>query len=258
MRQALWCNPLFHRFSHTKRLHTIHVGVLRGWRIYSALVDGVNMTLGSYERDGQRWLQSRLRGGADFVAVDAGCYMGFYSLLIARILSETGGGTVFAFDPNKNNIACLERSAAANPAAKIVAIANALGSHCGTVRGSASDGVRMVTLVGDRGASQAEEFTLVTLDSLLETKIFSRVDFIKIDVEGFEMELLHGARKLLERYRPQILIELHSPALAEAAYDLLVKAGYSFCDLHGQPVSRNRMATAELGYKMWAEPKRRD
>jgi hypothetical protein len=52
----------------------------------------------------------------------------------------------------------------------------------------------------------AERVKVVTLDSLRER--FSRVDFIKIDVEGFELSVLRGAQRLLEEHLPIVCFEL--------------------------------------------------
>ena len=246
-------NPLLRRVFQVKKMRRIRFGVLSGWRFYSALSDGLWMSLGLYERDGQRWLRGHLAGNPNFIAIDAGSYLGFYSLLIARLLHQTGGGTVYAFDPNPENIACVQRSAAANPDAKVVTVCKALGSHCGSICGSVGREISMVNL-SLAAAADSPRFEIVTLDSLFESGQLPRADFLKIDVDGFEVELLRGAERLLAACRPRILIELHTHALAIGAHDLLATHGYAFTDLTGHVVSRDSLAKAPMAFDMWCEP----
>ena len=55
----------------------------------------------------------------------------------------------------------------------------------------------------DYASSTTQKTPLVSLDS----QNFKRVDFIKIDVEGMELEVLNGASKILKRSRPVMLVE---------------------------------------------------
>lgn len=61
-------------------------------------------------------------------------------------------------------------------------------------------------------AGHSEEVDAVTLDGVLETSEFSRVDVLKVDVEGAEAMLFAGAGRLFERRRPEILLEINGPA----------------------------------------------
>jgi len=67
----------------------------------------------------------------------------------------------------------------------------------------------------------------VTIDSLVE-KENPKAVFVKIDVEGAELDVLHGAPKALAGYDCNILIETHSKLLEEQCMQLLQNAGY-FC-----------------------------
>ena len=61
-----------------------------------------------------------------------------------------------------------------------------------------------------------EEIPLITLDSFFKEQKLSRIDFIKVDVEGHEMSVLKGARNLLETHSPAIMIEVNKNHLAAA------------------------------------------
>ncbi len=51
-------------------------------------------------------------------------------------------------------------------------------------------------------------------------------DIMKIDVEGFELEVLDGAIKTIKKYHPKIIIETHSRALEKHTNEFLSKSGY--------------------------------
>ena len=72
-----------------------------------------------------------------------------------------------------------------------------------------------------------------TLDAILKEAAVSRVDVIKIDVEGAEMLVLQGARETLARYRPALIVEVMDTQLramgtsSVAIREYLRAAGYS-------------------------------
>ena len=67
--------------------------------------------------------------------------------------------------------------------------------------------------LGSGGHFDAHIVSLSTIDELLEEQGVHGVDFIKMDIEGSELNALHGARMTLRKYRPPILIELNDAAL---------------------------------------------
>jgi hypothetical protein len=81
-------------------------------------------------------------------------------------------------------------------------------------------------LVGPAGAYQVRHVPVKRLDDFS----FDRVGFIKIDVEGHELSVLKGARELLQRDKPNLLIEIdltgHSEEGFNEVFNFLYALGY--------------------------------
>lgn len=149
------------------------------------------------------------------VFVDVGANVGAYSVRAAA-----KGMTVHSFEPNPETLPVLRRNAEIN---KVTLDINevALGSTTGTVGFFSNGGTSRVTMAGDR------EVPVRTLDSFA----YPRVDVLKVDVEGYELEVLKGARETLARCHPAIMIEMHHWIGAEseaAIFNILLETGYAF------------------------------
>ncbi len=157
--------------------------------------------------EGERFMPERevvrrlLRPGMR--AVDVGANVGYYLLLIESAVGS--GGSVACFEPEPENLRELERNVAANRLENVRVFAAAVGSEDGQV--SMRVGIN-AAVAGETGG----DFTvpLLRLDSALE----GPVDFVKIDVEGYEGHVLAGARRLLREHRPTLLVEIHPGFLA--------------------------------------------
>lgn len=161
---------------------------------------------------------------------DVGAHFGYFSLLFAAIAGA--GGRVFSFEPTPSTFALMAGNVAPDP--RIHAINAAAGATAGRLsiadyglRFSAWNTLADAGRLGTSGASVTPtpvEVEVVTLDA------FSRQhaavpQFIKIDAENFETEVLQGASGLLASARPTLLLESGSPRAAELGASL-ARAGY--------------------------------
>lgn len=152
----------------------------------------------------------------DAVVVDAGANFGSFALGISRRLGPRGA--VHAFEAQRVIFNMLAGSVALNSLLNVYCYNVALGDHEGQIEipqfdyskplnfGSIEFGVEQKEKLGQpRGhdPERAEFVRLTTLDSFA----FGRVDLLKIDVEGMEMEVLEGARETIERCRPVMYVE---------------------------------------------------
>jgi len=62
-----------------------------------------------------------------------------------------------------------------------------------------------------------------TLDTLLKELNISKIDLIKIDTEGFEYEILEGAGETISKFKPKMIVDVHSEELREKIIRFLLK-----------------------------------
>ena len=118
------------------------------------------------------------------------------------------------------------------------------------VKASGSVGFGLSHLGADQGERSylAETVRLITLDDLAESCGLARLDFVKLDVEGWEARVLGGARRSLQRFHPALMIELVEGHLARAGstagevWDLLRGLGYE-----GRRIAPDGTLAAEAG-----------
>jgi FkbM family methyltransferase len=109
------------------------------------------------------------------------------------------------------------------------------------------------------GDPAAVEVPLRTVDLLCDELDF-HPDLVKIDVEGYELAVLRGARRLLAGSRPVLFLEIHPQRIAELGGSLaeiaglLAELGYRIFDLRGKPLSPARFAARRSVSRLICRP----
>jgi|GEM_PF-1853477 len=174
---------------------------------------GFPVAVGVFERELQPVFERFAKPGS--VCLDIGANLGYYTVKMAF-----QGATVFAFEPDPFNFFLLEKNVRENRMeARVVARRAACGSRTGTAGiarepGTANYGAVHVAGAGEAVSAEAE---MVRAGDCVPAGL--KVDFIKIDVEGFEPEALEGLREILERDHPAVLCEFNTHALEQYAGD---------------------------------------
>jgi FkbM family methyltransferase len=181
-----------------------------------------------YEAD----LVQRLLSGDD-VFWDVGANVGYFTLVAATALNHRG--QIVAFEPGRNAFARLTENLALNPYRNIQTFAVAVSDR---------EGEAVLHLAGDiadssaslypapRAQSGQEVCRTVALDHVLDSQGLRPPDLIKLDAEGAELAVLHGARGLLADSPPLWLMEMEEKTLAAAGAskaavaDFLTGCGY--------------------------------
>ena len=187
---------------------------------------GQDYLCGTVESRVQTILAERLRPGMVFY--DLGANIGFYSLLAARILSASG--RVFSFEPDTKAVERLRGNIARNGFQNVTVVEAGVWSQSGAMNFVAADpsspdhGTGKISAQEDAGSGQVAR--CVSLDDFIQSA--PPPDAIKCDVEGAEVEVIRGAKNLLQTFRPWILCEMHSEANDRAFREFLGRIGYEF------------------------------
>ena len=155
---------------------------------------------------------------ANGVFLDVGAYFGWYALNVAR---ERPRARVIAFEPVPSSQALLEENRARNRLPNVRLARSAVGAAVGEAEMElppSANGGSAHFAAGD-GVAERTRVPVTTLDAAVEEQSLLRVDFVKIDVEGAEMEVLRGAAETLRRHRPRLLVELNPTALRARGAD---------------------------------------
>lgn len=159
-----------------------------------------------------------LRPGDGFI--DVGANVGVYSLFAASIPDVQ----IWAFEPSSDTFARLRENVELNSLqSRVVLISAAVGSAAGRVAVSTGQDTVNRVLPAE-AADESEEVPIVSLDEAIGGPEAAQIHLVKIDVEGFEEQVLLGAPGLLAASRPVLIIEANDPA---AIRDALVPFGYS-------------------------------
>ena len=194
---------------------------------------------GSYSRNIIYLLKRIARPG--MTVIDAGANVGEITLIAAKQVGPTG--RVIAFEPMPAFADRLENNVALNGFQNVTVMRLGLSDAPGEAPifvssssyadGTHHDGLATLFPSGGRTTSAAT-IPLARLDDLLSAGQTGRVDIIKMDIEGGELSALRGARSLLLRDGPSIILEVGRETCRAAGYEmedilrLLDEFGYTY------------------------------
>ena len=181
-------------------------GALKGYRMRVEWARYRCFAYGSWEPELIQLVSKTVRSG--FTVIDIGAHIGYYSLLFSRLVGPTGH--VIAFEPVPRNFEFLCENIKLNNCTNVETQNRAVLDHYQRIRIEISEsdplpvGVSFVN-PEDKGDTLVEA---VSLDDVLLRRP-GRVDLLKVDAEGAEGKVLDGARSLIERDHPVIMMEVH-------------------------------------------------
>jgi FkbM family methyltransferase len=166
-------------------------------------------------------------------AVVAGSHIGYINLELLQALSNTG--KIFTFEPAAYLFERSKENIALNSAeSKIKLFHEALSDKDGSVQIYVED---LRTSIVPYSAAHSvnhrvEEVPATTLAALKDREKISRIDFLFLDVEGFEYQVLTGAKEIIRQDKPTIIFEVSEKILkatkitSDMLYDFLGSLGY--------------------------------
>jgi FkbM family methyltransferase len=230
---------------------------------------------GSFEPNEFAFLDHVLEPGMVFF--DVGANDGYFTLFAARRLGSAG--QVIAVEPSSRERINLLRNIEANQLTNVIVVPLALGAASGTaslrLAKDAHSGHNTLGSFAHAGVQtdSFEEVKVDTLDAVVVQLGLTRVDFIKVDVEGAEAGVVDGGSEVLRKMRPTLLLEINEAALQaqqrsaesllatlreELDYEILIfspESGLLEARVNNQPLSANIVARPrELGSRLVGRP----
>jgi predicted RNA methylase len=182
-------------FEEEPRLRPVRFGPGRGVRLHLSRQRDLQREFGLYEAELHSIHRKHIRQSS--VIYDVGAGDGLTALTFARLASK---GHVYAFEADTGVLAVLERNLEANPSLR-----------------------ERVTIVPQAVGAVGQ----TALDSFAERPAMPVPHFVKIDVDGAELEVLEGMDQIAKQDRPTAVIEVHSSKLEDDCARWLADRSYA-------------------------------
>ena len=143
----------------------------------------------------------------DFVIADIGANIGLTSILFSKLCSK-----VVSFEPSPSTYRILTKNLEINNIKNVLSVNAGLGDKNETSTITFASNMRSGGFISDQVRPIAdhttESITIKRLDDVW-SDYDERLDFVKIDVEGFEGHVIKGAKEVLKKYKPTVVLELN-------------------------------------------------
>lgn len=204
--------------------HRILSGPLRGSAIVTSWHDYPAAILGRTEPLLLEWFAKNVGKGETWL--DIGAHYGYTSIALCKLVGTAGH--VYAFEPMLNTAGCVSRTRLLNDLQQMTIVPIALGNKSDLGMDSLQSIRGMIDSTLQDKEGFREPFIVSRLDWLWPriSDPNSRIDGIKIDVQGMEIEVLEGMAALVKQYRPKLLVELHAGVSRPQFLDVINSLGY--------------------------------
>lgn len=163
--------------------------------------DDLGILAGVHEPRMADWFKPR----CGELVVDVGAHVGAYTIRAAD-----AGARVLAFEPNPSSFRVLSETISRNQWVNVRAFQVALGSKSGTAVMSIPSGYETAASLTRAVGGRREEVNVRRLDDMVGLGEGESVDWLKIDAEGYELEVLAGGAHVLSRTR-RLILEVDAP-----------------------------------------------
>jgi FkbM family methyltransferase len=206
--------------------------LLRGEKIVTSWYDYPAAILGYTERPLLDWFAQNAKPGQTWL--DIGAHYGYTTIALSRLVGESG--RVFAFEPMLSTAGYVTQTRQLNNFSQLIVLPFGLAAPetLEIISLPVTRGMVDSTLVkGEGGKIQEKEWLetiMVARFDWLWQQICGkneRIDGVKIDVQGMEIEVLQGILETLRRQRPKLVVEVHHGVDRKELLGLIETAGYS-------------------------------
>ncbi len=184
--------------------------------------------------------------------IDIGANMGEFSLIAAKKVGHKG--KVISIEPLNQAVTWLEKNYILNGFSNYEIIEKAAGKNKGTLtlykRSESSKAGMLDPDISDKKLVNTGEIKVDTIDDIISSRNINQVEMLKIDVEGYEYEVLCGCKNSFKEYKiKKIICEIHSSFLKKkgldknSIYEILKENGFSISVLDSSDERTHILAT---------------
>lgn len=166
--------------------------------------------------------------------LDIGANIGYYVLLENKMVGETG--KIIAIEPSPENFKFLQKNISRQNSKIIEAYNIAAGDKDGKINfliyeNASNSGMVIPDGEVQKWPGQVIEVPIKKIDSFLQELQVKKIDFLRMDVEGYEYHIFKGMQDTLEKFKPIIHIEVHKSIMGDNTtkewFGMLKQLGYT-------------------------------
>lgn len=148
------------------------------------------------------------------IVIDVGAHMGYYSLLFAKLVGKEG--KIFAFEPDPKNFSRAEKNIKLNNYTNVLLTQKAVSDKTGDATLYLGDLSGGNSIMSTKENQKKISIKSVKLDDFFEHGE-KKIDFVKLDAEGFEYAIIHGMESILSQNKELVLLVEFYPELIKKA-----------------------------------------
>jgi FkbM family methyltransferase len=165
--------------------------------------------------------------------LDIGANIGYYVLLENKLVGEEG--KIIAIEPSPENFEYLQKNIKLQNTQSIQAFNIAVGNTEGKIKflvyeNASNSGMVIPDGEEQKWPGEVIEVPIIKVDSLLQEKNITKIDFLRMDVEGYEFHIFEGMQETLNQHKPIIHIEVHKSIMGDETtkkwFKMMQKFGY--------------------------------
>lgn len=169
----------------------------------------------------------------DMVCLDVGANIGYYVLLENKFIGENG--KIIAIEPSPKNFEYLQKNIKMQKTKNIKAFNFAAGDKDGKIKfliyeNASNSGMVIPDGEEKKWPGEVIEVPVKKIDSFLKENGIPKLDFLRMDVEGYEYHIFEGMKETLKKSKPLIYIEVHKSIMGvektKKWFELLKSFGY--------------------------------
>ena len=159
----------------------------------------------------------------DMICIEIGCNIGYYALLESSLVGKNG--VVIAIEPSPISFDCFKQNLLLNNISNVKPYNFAVGDTNKEIKFLVSQTSNWSRVIKESPyEGKTITLPLVKLDTFFPNLGLDHVDFIRMDIEGYEFNAYLGMTNIIKKYKPKLLIEIHYSRLGlQKSVDFLTK-----------------------------------